>query len=476
MILFGVTGGLTSSLQGGDAAAARSFLNELGHPNAMTRSLLVGEAVTQDRGYALLETLSDRFGGRMIGTPGHAGSLDYLEARLQKLGLETERQEFDFPGWVRGEDAVTLLSEDFGERQLRAAALGYVEPTAGPVEGELYYMASGKLEDLDPEAIRGKVLLTHPGLRFRSEQLKGFTDEHDLRGVLSINRVGGGQLLARTSSWQGVSSPVPAFSITQEEGFWLQRLVESGETVRVRLEVTSSTRPMKGFNLIARLPGRSEQKVVLGAHFDAWDLGQGALDNGLGVVQVFEVARLLRKFSPENEHTVEFVWFDAEEFGLWGSRHYAQAEEASSIRVMVNLDMVGDPQGVNAMGFDALKPVLETHASHLGAWSFSRPMGNQTWLGSDHHPFIKRGIPAITYFAPIDPDAVRFYHDFGDTMDKVDRAMLAKAKGVISLLVYELANDREPQFPQMSLEETVEMFREAGLEQRMRDAGDWDFD
>ena len=106
---------------------------------------------------------------------------------------------------------------------------------------------------------------------------------------------------------------------------------------------------MRTANLVATLPGRVSEKVVIGAHFDSWDLGQGALDNGLGIVQAYDVARLLKTIHPDNHYTLEFVWFNAEEFGLYGSYAYIEKHKNEPIRSMINLDMVGDPIGIAAL-------------------------------------------------------------------------------------------------------------------------------
>ena len=436
-----------------------------------TRALLLGNAILEGEAYSFLEHISDTYGPRMVGTEGHRETMDYLEAKLQAMGLETRRQVFPYPGWVRGTARVEMLHPHV--KACRAVALGYVGSFEW-IEGEVAYVGDKDIGTFDPEAIRDRVLLVKQNVTYRYEDMVELAGEHGVKGMLYINRVKGGQLLARAANLQGKPTPFPVFSITQEEGLLMQRLLEDGETVRVALESTARLDTFTGENLVAILPGESGERVLLGAHFDSWDLGQGSIDNGLGVAQVYDVARLLKAHSPENRHTVEFVWFDAEEIGLWGSRHYAEDTDVSEVRVMINLDMVGRPIALNAMGFDGLVPQLEAHSKSLGAWDFSMKVANKPWMGSDHHPFILKGVPAITYNAPIDEEDVRYYHDFADTFDKVDAQMLGEATGLIALLVHDLANTAE-RVPQLSEDETAELFRKAGLEERMRTAGVWPF-
>jgi Iap family predicted aminopeptidase len=448
-------------------------------PDEAARQAIVGDALLNEGAYHALYELSDRFGARMVGTPGHAASMDWLEAELRALGLEVRREPFTFAGWKRGEESVVVTAPF--ERGLRAVGMGYSSPSE-PFEAGLAYFD----RDAGPgemERYRGTVLLLSPSDRLGGAEQDALVERFGVRGFLLTNRVDGGQLLARTGSFLGTPTPVPFFAITQEEGNRLRRLLETGETVRVRLASTSENMPMTGENLVATLPGilpeGERQRVVVGGHFDTWDLGQGALDNGLGVAQMLEAARLLKRHSPELPHSVEFVWFDAEEIGLWGSRAYAERHASQSadtdLRVMLNLDMVGVPGGLNAHGFDALVPILEEAGSEeaLGSWHFTRSVANATWLGSDHHPFVARGIPSITFHAPIDPDASRFYHDFADTVDKVDRYELARASAIVALVTRRFAEDTSPTLRRLTPRETEQLLTDSGVADRLRGMGWW---
>lgn len=434
-------------------------------PADSIRVSLLGDAILNNHGYELLRTMTTRFGHRMAGTEGNVLSMELLEAELKALDITTRRETFTVPGWTRGNDRVTLLGPV--ARPVRAAAIGYVNPHE-PVEADLVFIGSRDFSNLESKDTKGKIGLAAPNLRFSHRDYETLVDSYGLKGMLLINRVNGGQLLARTGNQDGIPTPFPVYSITAEEGGWMARQLEDGSAVRVAIETESRSSEIEVDNLVAVFPGRSDQVVVVGGHIDSWDLGQGAIDNGVGVAQLFDLARLLKTHSPVNEHTVEIVWFNAEEWGLWGSIDYTERHDLSAVRAMLNLDMVGDPIAINAMGFDELVPFLETWSDGLGAWRFQKKVANKTWLGSDHHPFILKGIPSITFDAPLDPAAVRYYHDFSDTFEKIDSVMLARSTALIALLTYELANDTESGIRAYSPEETRELFRKAGLAESVR--------
>ena len=433
---------------------------------------ILGDALLNEEAYSFLAAMVTRYGHRMPGTPGNARSLDYLQKELENLGVAVHRESFDHPGWIRGEDKVILMQPE--NRPLRAIALGYVDRQK-PAEAPVALLSSADFDTLDPESLDGHIVLVPSSLRLNHENFLRLANDFGVRGALLMNRVAGGQLLARVANHDGKAPPFPVFGITREDGLRLQTQLEVDTPVVARLETRSQIRPMTNENIVVVFPGQSEEQVLLGAHFDSWDLGQGAMDNGLGVAQLFEVARLLKKHSPQNAYTVVLAFFNSEEWGLWGSRRYVEAHRDDPIRVMINVDMVGDITGVNAMGFDELVPVLDSFSANLGALKFSRKLANQTWLGSDHHPFILEGFPAITFYAPIPAEDVRYYHDVADTFDKVDPALLAKSSAITALLVHHLANDTASDLRRYSREETANLFRKAGLEKRMADAGQWPF-
>ena len=239
------------------------------------REAIVGDAMLNNAGYALLERMTMRYGPRMAGTEGSARSMDLLENALRELAIETRRERFTIPGWTRGNDQVALVSPP--ARQLRAAALGYCQPHE-PIEAEVSFVESMDFDQMDAGLLRGKVALFAPNLRIGQSDYRRLAEDFGVVGGLLINRVNGGQLLARTANHEGTPPPFPVYSITVEEGRWMQGQIEMEMPVRVRIETQSTTAPITIDNLIAVLPGTSGETIVVGGHFDSWDMGQGAID------------------------------------------------------------------------------------------------------------------------------------------------------------------------------------------------------
>lgn len=419
------------------------------------------------RPHGFLQQLCDDFGGRMTGSAANARALDRLAEELAGLGYQPQRDPFTMPGWQRGEDRADVLAPF--ARRLRVASLSYTQPHP-PFEADLVDIGQGRPEDYPAADVRGRVGLLASGSPLQARDFVAAAAARGLRGIWFVNREAGGQLLARTGSFQGEPLPFPVYSIAQEEGNWMQRLLARGTAVRVRLETRSRCVPVQSANLRVRIPGRVMSRIIVGAHFDSWDLGQGAMDNGIGIAQLVALAQALRGAVPH--HTVELIWFNGEELGLWGSRHAASQLGDTPVVAMINLDMVGVPVAVNALGDESLVPVLAAwQAARSEAQRLPKGVENINWVGSDHTPFQLAGVRTITFNAPIPRESVRYYHDFADTIDKVPAQLIEDSSAVILDLVRRLAEDESLVAFRRDAKETEALFTRFGLEKRMRAMG-----
>jgi Iap family predicted aminopeptidase len=432
---------------------------------------MIGSAYIDNRSHAMLERLCDEGGGRLTGSPAGQRATEILVEELRTIGYHARLEPFTMPGWVRGSDSVRVTSPF--TRTLRAVALGYVnrhDPFGAPVVA----ISGGRSEDYAQLDVRGAVVLLSSTPLSRSEAIQ-IAAEEGARGLLLVNDKEGGLLLARIGTVTGEPCPIPAYSITAEEGQRIMRLCERSVPVTVFISTKSYCTVTGTANVVASLPGRVPQKIIIGAHLDSWDLGQGGIDNGTGTAVVFEVARILRTFSPENHYALEFVWFNGEELGLWGSKEYVRMHPADSIAAIINLDMVGTPTGFNPMGIGKYVPFLDSLAEQLNGFDLKTGQPIVPWLGSDHVPFMLKGIPAFTPHSFLEEDRVRYYHDFGDTFDKVRKKSLADAAAVVSVLARDLAN-RPDLFPRHNTDaETAALFRKYNLDERLKRQKDWPF-
>lgn len=439
---------------------------------AITPAEAAARVAKDDATVKFLELLCDDHGGRLTGHPANEAAMVDLEKALRELGFNPMRETFPMRGWVRAEDTLTMNGPV--AREMRSIGLGYIEP-AGPVNGPVVDLGTGGPEDFDREFPPGAIGLFGPSAKGRTNEVSDRAKEHGLTALMFINRVGGGQLLARTGGFHGEPLSLPVFSITQEEGFWMRRLIARDVAVEVGLHTRSYNTPIETSNLRVRIPGRSAETVLVGAHFDSWDQGQGAIDNGLGIAQLLALARVLR--DEQLDRTVELVWYNGEEQGLWGSR-YAIESGMDAVKppvIMLNLDMVGVPIAVNAMGHDDLLPILERWNISRGDAALEQGVQNKSWMASDHTPYQIAGVRIVTFNAPIPHERVRYYHDFADTYDKLTPEIIKDSAATIASLVVEFAQVADLPIDHLPPEEVEALLLKANLQDRLKAVDMWKF-
>lgn len=173
-------------------------------------------------------------------------------------------------------------------------------------------------------------------------------------------------------------------------------------------------------NVICTLPGETDERIVVGAHYDKVDAGMGALDNWSGSAMLVNLYEALSKHP--RRHTIVFVGFSDEEKGLVGSRFYVDKmakEERAKIRATVNMDCLGaGPVSVWAARSDdrllAALQALERSMKLELRWVNVDQVGD-----SDSHPFANKKIPVIDFHS-LTNENLPLLHSPKDTIDLVD--------------------------------------------------------
>jgi hypothetical protein len=262
-------------------------------------------------------------------------------------------------------------------------------------------------------------------------------------------------LLNMTGSWGGrdrasAADPLPTLFVTHDHYSLLYRLATRPEPAKTRMEVEITNKLIPGphvvYNTVGEIRGteKPDEFVVLGAHLDSWDLGQGTTDNGTGSCVVLETARILAKSGVKPKRTIRFVLFSGEEQGLHGSRAYVQRhknEMPKTSAAIVHDTGTGKIVGISLMGREAVKPLMEAELAslkELGVTDIStRSMG-----GSDHQSFERDGVPGFMFRQ--DPVEYRLtHHSQSDTLDKAREPDLIQGAQVMAVIATRLANRAE---------------------------------
>ena len=209
-------------------------------------------------------------------------------------------------------------------------------------------------------------------------------------------------------------------------------------------------------NIIAELPGRSREWVLIGTHYDAKKFFstpgfQAANDGASGVAALLGMIRALDRFPGKPPYTLRFVFFDGEEClyryaendGLHGSRalaeHYEKNGELKKCRAMILLDMIGD-RDLNLTIPANVSPALWGQMEKLIAKL--HPALRHEKLAydvlDDHVPFLQRGVPALDLIDFDYGPNNSFWHTAGDTLDKISAESICMAADLTLALIWNL--------------------------------------
>jgi carboxypeptidase Q len=300
------------------------------------------------------------------------------------------------------------------------------------------------------------------------------------KGVVIYNQVDSGVLLTGTASVTGALLNIPAVCIGKEVGTELKEKLKT-KKVTAHITMTNKSDMIKARNVIATLKGSElpDERILIGGHLDSWDLATGAIDNGIGSFSVLDIARSFKANNLQPKRTVQFIMFMGEEQGLLGSTWMAEKEAKDgtieNIKYMMNLDMTGNPTGINAGGKIDDSTFFKTVSSELMAIDtiFKGKVTNHSGLHSDHQPFMLEGVPVLGLNGNLDRSVYRCYHSDCDLFDLVNRDHLTNTVRFGTMVLYALANADTLPAKKMDSETTKQFMIDNNLKEPLIIAGDW---
>lgn len=455
---------------------------------APSTETLIAEVLSARSGLeANLRTLTDEIGGRVTGSPAYEKALEWGIAAFRRAGVDSVNVEpYESPAKWEAELARAELELPV-PFPLRVVSFGLAPSTPGVVAAPLVDAGMGRAADFERlgGAARGAVVLVRSNPMTSIEDLFGEylagpammeTASRSGAAALLFVSTRPRDLLYRHTVTCGTISPIPMAQIAREDGLRLARLLEAGRTLRVSLEIRNRVGgAWQANNVVAEIRGseKPDEIVLLGAHLDSWDLGTGALDNGVNCALVVEVARAIAA-GPRPRRTVRFVLFTGEETGLLGSRGYAAAHRPELDRfVAVLIHDIGDGRvkGYFNNGRPELTAPLTRVLSPLAAFGADHS-NDEALLGTDNFDFLLEGVPNLV----ADQDTGRYladYHAQSDTFDKVDVREARWNVAVAAVAVSGIANLAERFGRRQSRPEVEKILQTSGLDAQMKMYGLW---
>ncbi len=436
-----------------------------------------------------LRFLSDEIGGRTTGSDAYEQALQWGLDSLKRAGVDGGGLEYyDAPSRWEGVSATGAVVSPYAF-PLRVVSFALAPSTGGEFTAPLVDAGEGRPADFARLGEKGRAAIA----LVRSKPMRSFDDlfaeylagpemavaaaESGVAAVLVISTRPRGLLYRHTITFDGTMVPMPMVQVAREDGLRLARLLEKGRDVRISLDVRNRVGgAWKPQNVVADIRGSSlpDEIVLLGAHLDSWDLGTGALDNGVNCALVIEVARAIAA-GPRPKRTVRFVLFTGEETGLLGSRGYVATHKAEMDKhVAAVIHDIGDGKvlGYFTNGRPEIRAGLTRVLSPVASWG-SAGLVDEAILGTDNFDFLLEGVPNLIANQETEkylPD----YHAASDTFDKVDIEQARRNAAVAAVAVAGIANAPGRLGPRQSRAEVEALLEKSGLAAQMKTYSLWD--
>jgi hypothetical protein len=214
-------------------------------------------------------------------------------------------------------------------------------------------------------------------------------------------------------------------------------------------------------NVLAYLPGKTDEYIIVGAHYDHLGYGNydslapsqigqihpGADDNASGTAGVLELARLFAPFKGQLPRGILFASFAGEELGLLGSAEWVKepTRPLDKAVAMLNMDMIGriKDEKVYIGGVGTGSTFQATLAKAESGFPFRIENSAGGYASSDHTSFVAKRIPVLFFFSGLHSD----YHKPSDTWDKINAPDAARLLDMVAKEMLQLDESSErPQF------------------------------
>jgi len=423
---------------------------------------IMATTLRQNKAMEMLTELCTTIGPRLAGSRQAAKAVEWAAATMKDLGFQNVHTEpVMVPHWIRGakEEGFYVLGKSKTKHPLHITALGgsIGTPNKGITAGIVEATSWNELDSLG-ERVQGKIVLFNrpmdrslviPG------QAYGRAVGQRSSGAVEAAKRGAVAALVRSMTTRSDNVPhtgtmgyndsipkIPSASVSTNDADLLSKLLAEGRNVVVTLTLSCETLPdVESANVMGEIVGieQPDEIIVIGAHLDSWDKGQGAHDDGAGCIHALEALRLLKELNLQPRRTIRAVLFMNEEHGLSGGNSYAERERfQEKLLAAIESDAGGfSPRGLSVSD-SAAQIALSKYASlfrSIGADHITRGSG-----GSDISPLIKKGVVGIG----LQVDGQRYFdyhHSDNDMIDNVNERELALGAAVEAIIAYVVAQE-----------------------------------
>jgi carboxypeptidase Q len=461
-------------------------------PNKAVIDAMMQEETNNSQIQQMAHELFDGVGPRLVGSPQMVQASDWAIAKYKSWDIPARRENWGvWRGWERGISHIDMISP-------RVKSLEGTQLAWSPGMGKKTTVAETIiLPDLTDSiafqkwlpSVKGKfvmVSMCQPtgrpddnwqqfALKETFEKMKEERTAMTKAWAARIKKTGyttktlpvalenAGAVGILTNTWSagfGVdkifsayTKKVPTVDVALEDYTMIYRLTESGTPPKLSIHTESKELgEVPTFNTLAEIKGteKPDEYVMLSAHFDSWDGGTGATDNGTGTLTMMEAMRLLKKFYPHPKRTILVGHWASEEEGLNGSRAFVEdhPEIVKNLQALFNQDNgTGRVINLSGSGYADAKDYLSRWLSAVPDTIKNRIKtnfpGSPGGGGSDFASFDAVGAPGFSLGSLNWSYSAYTWHTNRDTYDKVIFDEVKNNAVLTAILIYMASEDPE---------------------------------
>jgi carboxypeptidase Q len=384
------------------------------------------------------------------------------------FALMTKEEDFaKFKGQLKGKFVLTAAIPESPER---------FEPQAHRyTDAELADLATQPVPGARPE-FEDRIAQLRAQRDFQAKLQKFLIDE-GVAAWIEPSRGDDGTVFVQQGGGRDKEKDPPApcrIAVANENYGRIVRTLEKKVPVTMLVDIQNKFYDdnLNSFNIVGEIPGSDKSKadevVMLGGHFDSWQAGTGATDNGAGSTVMLEAMRILKTTGLKMRRTVRIALWTGEEEGLLGSRAYVKQHfadptsedpathlikplpEHAKLDAYYNIDNgTGKIRGVYLQGNDMVAPIFNAWMTPFHDLGMNTLTIRNTG-GTDHLSFDAVGLPGFQFIQdPLDYET-RTHHSNMDVYERIQEPDMKQMAVIVASFVYLTAN-RDEMLPRKPL-------------------------
>ena len=417
------------------------------------------EALLRGHAYENLRQLCKDIGPRLSGSAQAQMAVDWSYEKMKAYHFDAvTKQAITVPHWERGTTEVAWFRADKGAIvKVQLLALGGSIGTNGLLEGDIIeFKQLSDLQKAKPKDVEGKIVFLNQAMDASQIQtFKAYGACYAIRGngAVEAAKLGAKAVLIRSLGLPQDAHPhtgsmhydagvqkIPAAALSTNSANVLSTALLKGK-VQFYLEMDCRDFPdADSYNVMAEIKGSKfpDQIITIGGHLDSWDTGEGAHDDGAGVIHCLEALRILQELGYQPTHTIRVVFFMNEENGNHGGQQYAKWVLANGEKQIAALESDRGgfaPRGFGLDGPDTYLQLLTSFAPIFKPYDLH--VFEKGYGGVDIGP-LKEAYPGIPLFGFV-PDSQRYFdyhHAPSDVFEAVNKRELELGAAAIASFVY----------------------------------------